>query len=254
MGLLRQAGFVMLNIPQTGIDPLDLLIKTSRHTVERLNASVEDLFDPEVNPLPDIEDNQTLTDLNAEEDLDLKLETDINFLDGLFKFFKSSLSTTVSYGRDRHVKIQLLDPKKDVVNIVRLANSINDSSLCPAADMFQKQLNKAEIYIVTETIKAKTILVHTGAETGIKGEAKADATKIVEASAAVTSQQQRSDRLDYSGDEYLVCAIKAYRLKKRDNKPGKFTIDSPGDVRRVLSGEFLGEPLEINHYLEIKQL
>ena len=47
MGYLKRSGFVMLSLPQIGVQPLQLLLKTSAGTVERLNAPITDLFVPD---------------------------------------------------------------------------------------------------------------------------------------------------------------------------------------------------------------
>lgn len=248
MGYLKNAGFVMLTLPQSDVNPLQLLMKTSSGTVDRLNASIEDLFLPQTSAPPNVGGNKPLPEVQGEEELDMRFSADVDFLKGLANFFNVKGSANLSYEQGRFFKIKLNNPQQNVVNIIQLAGFIKDSKVNDNAGNIVDNLEGNEIYVITEVIKAKSFRIERVDNEQTKGEVVVKAPGILDSSTNIDVGRKDSSDLNYEGGTPLTFALKAYRITASGggwfSENVKYSIESARDVERVREGNFYGEPLE----------
>ncbi len=257
MGYIKRSGFVMLSLPQGDVKPLQLLLKTSPGRVERLNAPIEDLFVPDTTAVPDISEDASLPAIQGEEEFDMGIKADVGFLQGLANFFNLKGSASISYQQGKIFKVQLEAPLHNTINIVRLAGFIKDSRLNENAGSIIDNLKKDEIYIITETIKAKSFRVESANNKQFDASLKANVPAVAAASTETHVEQKNNTNLDYEGEKPLTFALKAYRIRYSGGGffggKVKYTIESDNDMEKVLEGEVEGVALETpESYLNIK--
>jgi hypothetical protein len=248
MGSLKNAGFVMLSLPQSDVNPLQLLIRTSSGTVDRLNASLGDLFIPQTTAPPDVSSDKPLPEVEGEEELNMNINADVSFLKGLEKFFGLKGSANFSYEQGRIFKIKLNDPKLSTVNVIRLSGFIKDAKVNNSVGDMADKLNDSEVYVITEVIKAKSFRVGRANNQQAKEEIEVNVPGVAEGSQGVDIGRKDSSDLHYDGDTPMTFALKAYRIKASGggwfSGDVKYTIESAKDVEHVREGNFYGEPLE----------
>jgi hypothetical protein len=247
MGYLKNAGFIMLSLPQSNVNPLQLLIKTSSGTVDRLNASIEDLFIPQISAPPDVGDDKPLPEIQGEEELNMRISADVGFLKGLTNFFNLKGSANFSYEQGRVFKIKLNNPQQNAVNVIKLAGFIKDAKVNDNVGNIADNLEGNEIYVITEVIKAKSFRIERGDNEHTKGEVVVNAPGIVQGSASTDVGRKDSSDLSYEGDTPLTFALKAFRIIASGggwfSGNVKYSIESAKDVERVREGSFYGEHL-----------
>jgi hypothetical protein len=255
MGYLKTAGFIMLSLPQSDVQPLQLLLKTSRGVVDRLNASIEDLFIPQVTALPDVKRAKSLPGFQGEEELDMSINANVDFLKGLSNFFNTKAAANFSYEKGRTFKIKLEAPQLKTVNIIHLSGFIKHAKMNTDAGNIIENLKNEEIYVITEIITAKGFLVEEAGNLQVGGEIALNAPNIANASTKTDVGQKKSSSLTYSGKESLTFAIKAYRIRSEGGGlfggALKFTLESEKDIEKVREGTLYGEPLEASEYLNM---
>jgi hypothetical protein len=248
MGYLKRSGFVMLSLPQIGVQPLQLLLKTSADTVERLNAPIKDLFVPDTTDEPDIGADTPLAAINGEEEFNMGIKADVGFLQGLASFFNLKGNANISYEQGKRFKIQLDAPLHNTINIVRLAGFIKDAKVNESAGSIITNLKNEEIYIITETIKAKSFRVEDVSNKLFEASLQAEGPGLVKASAETHVAQKSNAAIVYEGTVPMTFALKAHRIRYSGGGffggKAKYTIESDKDLEKVLEGEIEGVALE----------
>lgn len=251
MNTIRQSGFTLVSLPRTDIRPLSLLLKTSKGVVERLNSPIKTLFEPVNRQPPSISKDVDLpSSLSGVEKLDLKTEANLSFLQGLLKAFSAEATASFSLKNKDSVNFKLTDAKTNFVDIIKLDAFIQDAQINKDAKTILERLKNDDLYIVTETIKAKSFVLEEDAKSDLSAAIEAPIKNIVEVKTDVDVKKEKSHKIENANDAYCTIAIKAFQIlydrpSLFSSRPAGFRIREADDIK-VFKGEeeYPGKVLE----------
>ncbi len=244
MGKLKQSGFVLLNLPQSQVKPLDLLVKSSKGHLERLNASLEDVFEGVTIACPSPSEDMPLASIDLSEEFELNVNVKVGFLQGLLKAFNLSGDLEVGGERESDLAIKLNAPVQNILNVVVLSKFIEDANIKDVSQFVEQLLEDGDLYIVTEVIKAKQFTIAKKNASMHEVGLQAGKSGVAEVKGNMKTASGDNLQLEYDGDAYQVFALKALKIQKLRDRPGKFTLKfTSQDYKKVLLGPLEGELL-----------
>ena len=228
----KKAGFVFLSLPLDQIAPLSLLAKAGNGIVSRTGASLRDLFPEKKYPLPPLtKDGKLPKDISGEEELDMKVEANIKFLEGLASLTRTKLDAGIEAGRSRKCIFTIQDPLLDLVSSFEIDKYISGNPLSDSITTFEHLFKKDDLYLVTEVIKSRSFEINYDSDISTGSHASVTVEKMVEAGGKAEFTKQNKQTMK-SGDNgpLLAIAIKAVQLlydKKwwQSKKDAKYRIN-----------------------------
>lgn len=249
MESIRNLGYTLLTIPAEDVKPLTLLAKTSKGVVGSLGSSIEELWEPVDLRPPAVSGDVGLPSLlSGSEKLDLKVDTNFNLLKALTSIFSADASASFKLEKTGIASFELVEPKKNNINIIKLDAFLQDAKLRKEAESTIENLEDGDLYIVTEIIKAKEFTVEVEAELDSEAKLNAPIKNVVEAGGNVVLEKSKKSAARYKGDQYLTFGFKAYKVFRKkgifSTNPGAFRIRLAEDIK-IYKGEeeFPGEKL-----------
>ena len=251
MKTFRESGYIMLSIPREDVQPLDLLMKSDNGTIERLNSPLYELFIPSTYACPLISpDRELASDISNEETFNLKLQNDLGLLQSLINFIHSKVSASFSYNSNDTITLHLEDPKSNQVSYIQLDTFLQSATLNTAAAGTVEKLQNGELYVITETIKTKSCTISSGKTAHASATLNAEIKDIVAANNTVSTDKEKENTIQYSGDSFRTFGVKASRILY--DKPGLFShkksifkLQNAANIVLVKGGEeFPSEKLE----------
>ncbi|GEM_PF-3580650 len=240
------SGYVLLSMPTDQVKPLGILTKQNKTIVNSTAARIDNLFiDSEV-PLPLISDDYLVSaNINKTISMEVSVDNHLSLLESLLKYVK--LSASFKLDKNKSVKINLMEAKKNTVNEFELDAYINSSKLNKAAKSFISMLENDELFVVTDILKCKKYSLEYTDGKSIDAGLEAAAGNVGDLGAAFHAGKTGEDVAVNEGEEYLTIAVKAYRIFfVRDKRSGEisYRIRKDDVIKTVLDDEdFPGEKL-----------
>ena len=213
MESLRKLGYNILTIPAENVKPFTLLSKTSRGVVGNLNDTLEEIWQPVNRGLPVVSDDLDMVEeVSGYDNLDLKMQGNFNFLQALTKVFSSSLLANIKLDKTKEVKFKLVNPKINNVSTIKLDAFLQDAKLAFTSDLLLNTIEKDELYVVTEIIKANSFSLEKESQDEAGAELEVPLKDIVNVDANVTVKKGKNTVINYNGNKYLTFGFKAYKI------------------------------------------
>ena len=248
MESLRNLGYVALTIPAADVKPLMLLIKASKGVVQSF-GKIDEIWNPTVSrPPARSKDIPMAAFVSGADNLDLKIESNFNFLKALTSLFSADVAAGFNFSKNGAASYQITNPKKVTVSIASLDQFIRENPLRDISASRLKELETGQLYVVTEVIKAKEFVVEVESEVGVSSSLKIPLKQIVDAEGNLVRENEKKSVIRYKGEEFLTFGLKAYKIQRKrgffSGKVGDFQID-PADDIKVYKGEehYPGEEL-----------
>jgi len=194
--------------------PLDLLYKSGKGKIERMNSPLYELFLPKTKTWPSIKKNKKLSNsLTSEEVLDLSIDADVSLLKALIKLIPVSASINTSIHKQKKTVIHLNDARSDEIGQLALDEYLQSAALNTNAKDTVDKMKSGELYVITETVKTKSYTVknENSGQSGFN--VKASAKNIADAGIGIDTSKNTESGMAYSGDSYLTFCVKASRIK-----------------------------------------
>jgi hypothetical protein len=241
MESLRNLGYTALTIPAEDIKPLMLLLKTSRGVVGNLNSPIEDLWESVDMRPPAVSGDIPLPAMvSGSEKLDLKVDSNFNLLKALTSILSTDAAASFKFEKNGEASYQIVEPKKDNVNIIKLDAFLQNAELRAGSDSILEKLEDGDLYVVTEIMKAKEFIVEVESALDTSSSLKIPVKEIVDVSGNVVVEKEKKSVIRYKGDQYLTFGFKAYKIFRKkgifSSKPGTFRIRPAEDIK-IYKGE-----------------
>lgn len=233
------SGYVLLSLPTDQIQPLGLLSFQDKTVANTTGAQINNLFvDSEV-PLPLIsQDYLVSSNINKSVSLEISVDSHLSLLEGLLKFLK--LSATFNLQKNRSVKVNLLDARKNNVNEFELDAYINSAKLNRAAKTFIEMLQNDRLYVVTDILKCKKYSLEYADQKTTDSGLEAEAAAVGDTEAKVHTGNTGTTSSVNEGEDFITIGVRAYRIYyKKDKKTGEesYRIRKDDVIKTVLADE-----------------
>jgi hypothetical protein len=153
----------------------------------------------------------------------------------------ASVDISVHYGHARRVQFKFGDVLKDVVRPLDVGNYLREGEV--DADnrvLAEYVLGNGELFLITESLKARDIMVTAEDRKGTSVEVDLPAIQgALGSEVAVAKETSESSTLRYSGKRHLVFGFKCYRVGLMG---GDITLVQAGPDVVALTGRALEQP------------
>jgi len=239
---LSDVGYCAVQLPRTGIRPLQMLMDSGRslHPFGELGA----VFAPGSAALPTVTPI-TAVDLKKTQSGRLKLGLGLALLHGFVSAFGGTpAGLDALYSRTNTLSFEFLGVRGEAIDLAALDSFLSAADLGTAGRFSRSLLEASGLYVITATLQSKTFAVNPEVVAGADLAAKAEAVQgAVGGNLTVTTADQTSRSLTYTGKVPLVFAFQAVQLVYRDGafQALKVVRSSRG---KVLAGPRAGEQPE----------
>jgi len=244
----------MLSLPQGEVQPLQMLTKTGENVAERLNADISDVFTENGFALPVIKETELPSSVSIEENINLKLNTGLQFFKNLINYFNIEAKTTLAYEQADIVKIKLGNPKLQKINILHLKGFVDSAMLTDSPSVIE-MLARNDLYIITEVVKVKDFTIETGDDSAVAATVDIGNDNLLKVEAGIKRNKSGANHISHQGINYLTFAVKAYRVfydKNWWSKKVRINLENADQLLKVKSdAEFQGELLSAEVYINL---
>ena len=240
------SGYILLSMPSSDVQPLGLLSLQNKGVVNTTAVRIDDLFVDSSKALPLISKDTILSPgINKTLSWDIDVNSHISLLQGLLNYIK--LSALFKLKKNKTVKVNLLDARKNNVNEFELDAFINAAKVNQASEAFVEMLEENKLYVITDILKCKNYSLEYSDEKGIEAGVEANATALGEGGITAVLGKTNIDNYTGQGENYITIALKAYQIHFEKNKEnGKIScrIRNQAKFNTALDyGKFDGEIL-----------
>ncbi len=247
MGTENISGYCLLSMPSDQVQPLGLLSFKDKGEANITGVTISDLFIKSEVALPLISNDYNLSsDLNKAITMEVAVDSHLSLLEGLLNFLH--LSASFNLQKNKSVKINMLEAKKNNVNEFKLDAYINTAQVNKISPTYTELLQNNQLYVITDILKCRKYSIEyvntKSTDTGIKG----GAAQMGDVDAGLRTGNTDNDSAVYAGDTYLTLGVKAFRIfyvKDPDTGAESFRIRQDDTIKTVKGDEdFSGELLQ----------
>lgn len=227
---LKSFNYNVVRLPRADIRPLQILVKKSS-SLEALGDISSLMITGSHKPLPDIKENVKTASISGKRTNDLSLDVGLTILGNIIGAMGGgSLGLKAQYNNARTLAFEFQDVLSDSIELIKLDQFLTDAGTDPFSNHLKKLLESDKVYIITSTIKSKTVNVEANKTDKTSLEVDATAIKeILGPSVKLGSNAEKSTKMSYTGTEDLVFGFKAVKLVYEEGKYVAFeTIDDGG--------------------------
>jgi hypothetical protein len=209
---LNSAGYNVVRLPRTGIDPLDILGKDS--TIERLGR-VDQLW-TSAKPLPAINGPNDAASVSGQKSSDLKLSVGLKVLAGALGAMGAALpDLSVAYSKASKVNFTFTDVKTFGVDPLAIGQYLTAGDLSSGNPVVRHYFEDEDssAFIITEVLRTKAITVTGTTDQGAEVSVDVPAIQAaVGAKVGVTPKTGANSSLTYSATELLTFGFKCFGI------------------------------------------
>lgn len=207
--MLKGAGFSVVRLPRTTLQPLLVLKKEDKKFIKL--GHINDVF-ASSDPLPQVLADEPAVSLSGLRSGKTEISIGLNILNTALKAFGGGLTAGARLGATKSVEFQFDNVFMDSVDILPLANWISKASIIDN-DVVEKFLDDDKICILLATLKTNSINVDAFNSSGQGVDLSIPEIKgIVGGSVKMENSSERKNRLTFSGEERLAFGFQALRL------------------------------------------
>lgn len=241
---LKAVGYNTIRLPRANIRPLQLLARSGKELVWMGDAT--DVFVPGagVQP-PPIESDVPAANVSGQQTGEMSIGVGLSILGNVIGAMGGSkLGLDAAYSSAKSAVFEFTDVLSDSVSVARLDQFLGGSDVSPNSVSVGQMLDADDVYIVTGTIKSRTVVVEGRRSGGVAVTVDVPVVQqIVGGNVKVGTAGGASTRLVYEGRVPLVFGFQAVRLYY---DAGAYTAIKPlepgGMAARALAGRDLAPP------------
>ncbi|WEK21665.1 MAG: hypothetical protein P0Y49_11015 [Candidatus Pedobacter colombiensis] len=228
---LKSFGYNVVRLPRADIRPLQILMKNGS-SLEPLGDLSALLIAGTHKPLPAVSPNVKTASISGKRTSDLALDVGLDILGNIIGAMGGgSIGLKSQYSNARTIAFEFHDVLADSVQIVELDQFLTDSGTDPFSTHLKRLLESDKIYIITSTIKSKSLSVEASKKDKTSVDVNASAIKdILGPKIKVNVNTDRSSTMSFAGDEDLIFGFKAIKLVYEDGKYASFDTVNGGGV------------------------
>lgn len=222
---LEDAGFNLVKLPKDDLTPLQLLSR-EKAGLERI-GNIDDLFIRGDYPKPPIHYNVSVPDeLKGANDSLVKAKAGLKFLDKFLEFLGiKGGGANASLEDQENLNFEFIDPELDEVLKLKLDSYINNAKILDTSKTYVERLKEGNIYVITQVIKSKGILITSGKENKVDVDmALPEVKNAISGEFQISRSNNKNLEVRYNGPKKLVFAVQAARLIY--HKDGSFRLKS----------------------------
>ncbi len=205
-------GFTLIELPQTGITPFQLLHKHDNNKVEKI-CKLNELFPRNNISLPTIGKRKTPNNISDKFSLNIDVQAKAELFSRLYSNLAGADFSANINTEDELMIIAENAVIKEVKSLNQLNNYINDAKLTADLSNYEKPLKKGNIFVITSILTCKKFAITLADRNSFGIGAKAQIKDIASLKASVDMLKLKEKLIVHSGEEDLVIGFKAHKLK-----------------------------------------
>jgi len=226
---LAQLGFSVVRIPREDIKPLDIIGRDRDQM--RLGTIDQLLVNPGAN-LPSVKTNVQAAEINGQVSSKLDAAIGVNILGSVLGALAgTAVKVKAAYKQAKKVQFEFRDVHLDTVAPLTVGQYLRTAEVDAENLVLQRYvLGKGQLFLITETLKSKSITVRAEDSQGTDVGLDVPAVKeLLGAEAKIGIERGAAGGLTYSGDRELVFGFKCFRVGVED---GVLSLSAarPGEV------------------------
>lgn len=227
---LKSLGWSVVLLPREGIRPLQVAtLKPSRQL--RMLGDLGELFDGNVPPLPAITRNAT-PNMSGERSGGLKVGVGLKLLSGALQAIGvPPLSGSAGFDKASAMRFQFGDVTIESVSFFGIRKFLGNAGRISGDSWLTGEIAAASIHVVTEVLRAQTLLISAEDSNGREAAIDVPAIKgLLDGNASVKSNAGSSSQIALTSPTPLAFGIKAAQLFLSDGKLSSRPAEPDGMV------------------------
>jgi hypothetical protein len=257
---LKSAGYNMILLPKSDIQPLQLFYKNGK-SLERLGAAKKLLMAGEDIKLPRKSKNTQAANINGKRTSSMDIGIGLSLLGTIIGAMGgSTLGLDAEYKNAKTAAFEFSDVKEDKIEVIDLDQYLGDADINPASVYVGKLLEADKLYITTAVIKSNKFTFEAQDSNGVAVGVNVPTVQgLVTANVKVGTESTSETKLSYEGEEPLVFGFQAIKLYYENGKYTRFdpankvtmkSIDGDHLTKKQSDDKFIG----VDNFVEINDL
>ncbi len=235
-------GFNLVELPRTGIKPLQLLHKYNKNKVEKIGTLLE-LFPRNTLSLPAIKTQKTPNNISDSFSLNMDMQAKMELFSRMKYYFKGAKLSAEANINDEFMIVAENGIIKEISSLHQLNNYINDAKLTANLTNYEKALKKGDIFIITSLLTCKKFAITLVDKKRLGLHADTEISNIASLKAGLERSKATERLIVHEGEDDLVIGFKAHKLRYdkkfwQSKDQAKYSL-VPVDHIAVLSDEHL---------------
>lgn len=222
--LLRRRGYCLVRLPRADLRPAQVLARMGKElqTIGELRTA----FMQGDAPLPPVHENVRVADLQGSATGRLGAGLGLSILgDVIAALGGGTVGLESAYQRARRFTFTFHEVLRDDIDLVLLDRFLATADLPPGSTSVKRMLDADELYVITATLKTRSLSVEAQGEQGSKLAVDASAVqKVVGGKVSVSGEQTALSKVTYEGPVPLVFGFQAVQLLYQE---GTFSAMQP---------------------------
>jgi hypothetical protein len=242
--LLRDRDFLPVALPTTDVQVLQVLTR-QRSALRRYSDLAKVLAAADGSPAPTVTADQPAVSAEGTARRTLKAGIGLGLVSGIVRALGGNAGLDLSIATASTVEFGYEDVTTDRVDLADLDAWLGGADFRPGLRNITDLLAAEDIYVITATLKARSVSVTLNGDTSAGATVDVPAIQsVVGAKVSVSAGGQRSERLTFTGKVALTVAAKAAQLKVDGH--GFWVNERPvtgGEIRGLGEVTYLREPV-----------
>lgn len=254
--ILRE-DITVLEVPRTGIDPLDLFLHDDDRRPDELAGSISQILSASV-PLPTAEEYE-IADISGVMEKEVEVSFGLSILKSILGKFGKETEVEGAFSKAHGMKFQFIDSVVRQIELIALSEFLGDARVIASDPQVLLWLNDDKFRVVTKALCSSSIVLEATDSVGAGIEIALPASDIVGARGKLERSSATSYRASATSGLLMTFGFQAMRLnyegnrRQVTNRPfSRFeSIAGPQDVPDGSQVEMLLEAASAAHAFEV---
>jgi hypothetical protein len=226
---LNRLGYNVVRVPQSGIEPLQLIGQQKKGV--SILGGLDQMITDGSSTKPVISRDRRGANIEGQQSSKLDLSIGIGLLGTFIGAMGGNVDVSASYSRAKKLQFRFQDVLLDSVMPLDVGDYLRAGNV-DVGNLVLKEyvLGRGRLYLITETIKTRSLTVTAEGKGGASVDLDVPAIKeLLEGQVDVKAESERSSTVTYQGSDYLVFGFKAFVVGVSDGVLSLVSA-SPGHV------------------------
>ncbi|HRK29159.1 MAG TPA: hypothetical protein PK239_17930 [Chitinophagales bacterium] len=221
--ILREKGYLNVALPQTGIAPLQMVIKEQGAAKSLGNITLDAFFKPDISAPPGIQKEQAI-EISGSLTSAVEDQAELSILEQLLsRFGIGKIKSGFSLQLGTVIEFSFNNPQKETIALLDLDNFLTGAIFQEGNfNTYEERLKRGDLYVITDVLKSDEISITVKSGSNVGAGATLTLENVIDFNANIDHSTTNTSSMTHKRKgEMLVFGFKAVIINY--DKPGWFS-------------------------------